>query len=161
MQCIAWDQALLWEKNCKNWRYKAQKSASEVSWVADWGRKRLMPPFPLSSITNFFISFSPTVELGSGLLYVLLGSWSRRTPLGNNTAFITAIYWLQLLFYWYNNNNSHSVVEASSTLIFGSPVVPWVSCCHNGINLNSYVKIILSRHGQWFHISVHSCSDDV
>lgn len=56
-QCIAWDQALLWEKNGKNWSYKAQKSASEVSWVADWGRKRVAQPFPLSSITNFFYPF--------------------------------------------------------------------------------------------------------
>ena len=74
MQCIAWDQALLWEKNGKNWSYEAQKSASEVSWVADWGRKRVVPPFPLSLITNFFVSISPTAELGSGLLYVLLSS---------------------------------------------------------------------------------------
>ena len=66
MQCIAWNQALLWEKNCKNWRYKAQKLASEVSWVADWGRKRVVPPFPFSSITNFFYPFPQLWSLVPG-----------------------------------------------------------------------------------------------
>ena len=54
------------KKNCKNWRYKAQKLASEVSWVADWGRKRVVPPFPLSSITNFFYPFPQLWSLVPG-----------------------------------------------------------------------------------------------
>ena len=137
MQCIAWDQALLWGKNCKNWRYKAQKLASEVSWVADWGRKRVVPPFPLSSITSFF---NPFPQLWSLVPGYCMFCWVVNKVHPDEHQLVTTqllllqyIYWLQLLFYWYNNNNSHSIIEASSTLIFSSPVVPWVSCCHNGV----------------------------
>ena len=71
MQCIAWEKALLWEKNGQNWSYKAQKSASEVSWVADWQGKRAAPPFPL-----------PRLQLGSPqspifffILFPKCGAW--------------------------------------------------------------------------------------